>query len=277
MIESFFENLNNPFFYTALTAALLASLVSGVVGTFVTIKRLAFISGSISHAVLSGMGICLWLQRTQGIEYATPVVGALISALLFGVIFGWIHLRYKEREDSLIAALWAIGMAVGIIFISQTPGFNVELTSYLIGNLLWIRSADLWILGALDITTLCIIFAFYKHFLLICFDEEQAHLQGVPVNFFYLLLMVLISLSVVLLVNIVGVILVMMMLTIPPTIANLFTSRLSIMILLSVLIGALFSFIGIALAFTWNTPPGATIALISGSAYFLGQFLKSKK
>ncbi|MBN9377687.1 MAG: metal ABC transporter permease [Chlamydiales bacterium] len=270
MMPSFFEALQtNPLLLAAIIAGLAASFVSGIIGSYVVVKRIVFISGSISHAVLSGIGFCLWLERAQGVAWASPLLGALVAAIASALLIGWIHLNYRQREDTVIAALWSIGMAVGILFISQTPGFNVELTNFLIGNILWVTPTDLKILFALDLVILLTVMCLHKRFLAICFDEEQAKLQGVPVNTLYLLLLVLTAVSIVLLIQVVGIILVMTMLTIPAAIANLFTSRLSHMMLIAIGISCLFCFSGMQTAYYLDWPGGATIALVAGIAYIL--------
>ena len=270
MTMSFLEALrSNPLLLSAVIAGLASSVVSGIIGSYVVVKRIVFISGSISHSVLSGIGFCLWLERAKGIEWITPLQGALVAAILSALIIGWIHLYYRQREDSVIAALWSIGMAVGILFISQTPGFNVELTNFLIGNILWVTPSDLYVLFGLDIFILAVVWCLHKKFLSICFDEEQARLQGLPVNTLYLLLLMLTAVSIVLLIQVVGIILVMTMLTIPAAIANLFTSRLSLVMFLAVMISGVFCFGGTALAYHLDWPGGATIALVAGLAYVI--------
>lgn len=265
---SFLEALRtNPLLLAAVIAGMASSVVSGIIGSYVVVKRITFISGSISHSVLSGIGFCLWLERAKGIEWISPLEGALIAGVLSALIIGWMHLHYRQREDSVIAALWSIGMAVGVLFISQTPGFNVELTNFLIGNILWVTPTDLYILFGLDLFILLCVFCLHKRFLAICFDEEQARLQGVPVNTLYLLLLVLTAISIVLLIQVVGIILVMTMLTIPAAIANLFTARLSQMMLIAVVLSCAFCYGGTALAYHLDWPGGATIALVAGIAY----------
>ncbi len=269
-MPSFFEALEtNPLLLAALFAGLAASIVSGIIGSYVVVKRIVFIGGSISHAVLSGIGFCIWLERTQGMTWASPLYGALATAILSALIIGWIHLNYRQREDSVIAAIWSIGMAVGVLFISQTPGFNVELTNFLIGNILWVSKTDLYILTGLDVGIILIILCLHKRFLAICFDEEQARLQGQPVRSLYLLLLVLIAVSIVLLIQVVGIVLVMTMLTIPAAIANLLTSRLSRMMILAIILSSAFCFSGNVTAYYLDWPTGATIALIAGLAYIL--------
>lgn len=265
---SFFEALQtNPLLAAAILAGLLASIVSGIIGSYVVVKRIVFISGGISHSLLSGIGICLWLQRVKGIQWLSPLMGALIAAVISAIIIGWIHLHYRQREDSVIAALWSVGMATGILFISQTPGFNVELTNFLIGNILWVSPQDLLVLGLLDVIILAAVFCFHKKFLAICFDEEQAHLQGVPVHALYLLLLVLTAVTIVLLIQVVGIILVMTMLTIPAVIGNLFTVRLSRVMMIAIGLSCLFTIVGTGVAYEFDWPGGATIALVAGAAY----------
>ena len=265
---SFLEALRtNPLLLSAVLAGLAASVVSGIIGSYVVVKRIAFICGSISHSVLSGIGFCLWLERAKGIEWVTPLQGALVAGILSALIIGWIHLYYRQREDSVIAALWSIGMATGILFISQTPGFNVELTNFLIGNILWVTPSDLYILFALDIFMVVCVLCLHKRFTAICFDEEQAQLQGLPVNALYLLLLVLTSISIVLLIQVVGIILVMTMLTIPASIANIFSAKLSHVMWIAIALSCAFCFGGTALAYDIDWPAGATIALIAGAAY----------
>lgn len=267
-MPSFLEALNaHPLLLAAFIAGLAASIVSGIIGSYVVVKRIVFIAGSISHSVLGGIGFCIWLERTQGVSWADPLLGALAAAVLSALIIGWIHLNYRQREDSAIAAIWSIGMALGILFISRTPGYNVELTNFLIGNILWVSTTDLYILGALDISVVLLVLCLHKRLLVICFDEEQARLQGVPVNFLYMLLLILIAVSIVLLIQVVGIVLVMTMLTIPAAIANLLTRRLSHMMILAIVLSSAFCLSGNVAAYYLDWPTGATIALIAGIFY----------
>jgi zinc transport system permease protein len=271
---SFYEALlTNPLLLSAVIAGLLASVVSGIIGSYVVVKRIVFISGGISHSVLSGIGFCLWLERAKGVTWVNPLMGALFAAVASALIIGWIHINWRQREDSVIAALWSVGMATGILFISQTPGFNVELTNFLIGNILWVSSSDLMILAGLDLIILATVFCMHKRFLAICFDEEEARLQGLPVNSLYLLLLVLTAITIVLLIQVVGIILVMTMLTIPAAIANLFTTRLSGMMVIAVALSSAFSLTGTAAAYHLDWPGGATIALVAGLGYLAAMWL----
>lgn len=253
----------------ALIAGFAASVTSGIMGSFVVIKRIVFISGSIAHSVLGGMGFFLWLQRTYNIPWITPIQGALVAAIIAALLIGYIHLNYRQREDTVIAALWSTGMSIGVIFIALIPGYNVELMHYLFGNILWVTKKDIWMLISLDVVIVTLVILFRHPFLAICFDEEQAKLQKLPVKLFYLLLLCLIALSVVLLIQVVGAILVIAMLAIPAAIASGMTHKFTKMMVISVLIGCFFSFVGTMLSYQLNWPPGATIALVAATFYLL--------
>lgn len=267
--------LNNPFFLTAILASFLSSIASGIVGSFVVVQRISFIAGSIAHSVLGGMGICLWLQRVHGMSSCDPVYGAFISAIGSAFLLGYIHLHYRQRQDAVIAAIWSTGMAIGIIALSLTPGTNVELLNYLFGNILFISTSDLLFLLLLNALILAIVAMNYQKFLAIALDVEQAHLQKVSVQKLYFLLLSLIAASIVLLMQMMGTILVIALLTIPATIASLFTRRLLTMMLGAIFFSMLFCTLGISFAFWIDWPPGATIALLLGVSYLC--FLSRKK
>ena len=256
-----------PFIFMALLAGLAASVTSGIVGSYVVTKRIVFISGSISHSVLGGMGLFLWLRRTYDLTFLSPMQGALLSALGSAILLGWTHLKYKEREDSIIAALWATGMSIGVIFITFTPGYNVELMNFLFGNILWVTKTDLFTLLTLNVIVIGCTLLLYRKFQAICFDEEQAYLQGIAVQPLYILLLCLIAFSVVVLIQIVGSILVISMLTMPAALASNLTRKLSSMMKIAVLAGILFTCTGMYMAYELNWPPGATITLVAATGY----------
>ncbi|MCH9634260.1 MAG: Manganese transport system membrane protein MntB [Chlamydiae bacterium] len=261
----------------AMLAAIFASIAGGVVGSYVVIKRLSFISGGIAHSILGGIGFSVWLKSTFAISWISPLMGALIAGLLSALILGWIHLNYREREDSVIAAIWSIGMALGILFLSNTPGPKIELGNYLVGNILWVTSKELWLLLILNVLILAVVAFTYNRLLTLCFDETQAKLQGVSVKVLYFVLLGLIATTIVLLMQIVGAILVITMLVVPATIANLFTRFLPAMMFIAVLINIVFSYFGLFFAYHLSWPAGATIALLAGSAYVIALFIKSKR
>ncbi len=268
--------LSNPFLLMALLAGLAASITSGIVGSYVVVKRIVFIAGSISHAVLGGMGFFLWVKRTYNLPFFSPIAGALLAALLSAAILGWTHLKYKEREDSVIAAIWATGMSIGVIFISYTPGYNVELMNFLFGNILWVTKMDLALIGILDVVVVTCTLFFYHKFQAICFDEDQAALQGIAVKPLYILLLCLVAISVVVLIQVVGAILVIAMLTMPAAAAAALTNKLSSMMWVSILAGMVFAFVGTYFSYELNWPPGATITLVGSCFYGLSLYKKKK-
>ncbi len=275
---SFIEALfSNPLLFYAIVAGCIASVVGGIIGSYVVVKRISFISGSIAHSVLAGIGLFLWLERTKGLSFLTPLQGALVASIASAWLIGYIHMNYKQREDSVIAASWSLGMAIGVLFLSQTPGFTAELANFLVGNILWVTPSDLWVVGGLVLVVLGTVFFFHEKLLALCFDEDQARLQGVKVDQLYLLLLTLIAITIVLLMQVVGIILVLTMLTLPPTIASLRTKKLSHMMVLAILLSCGFSFFGTFAAFHLDLPVGATIAFVSGVAYIASLTIKNGK
>lgn len=256
----------HSFLQFALIAGLLASIGCGVMGTYVVVKRIAFIAGGIAHSVLGGMGAAIY----YGFD---PLAGALIASIISALLIGWVRLSWHAQEDTLIGALWAIGMAVGIMFISQTPGYQSDLMSYLFGNILLVPRESLIFMALLDGMLLLLVAAYHRQFLAIVFDEEFARLRGIPVNFFYLLLLVLIAVTVVLLIQVVGLILVLALLTLPAAVAGHYVNSIGRMMLLATIIGSLVSTTGLAVAYQPDLPAGPTIILLAGSLYVLSALL----
>lgn len=262
-MNSFLEVVSSQsFMQNAIAGGILASIACGAIGSYVVVKKIGYLAGGIAHAVLGGMGIAYYLGRS-------PIEGALVSALVFAFILGWVSLRMQQQEDTIIGALWAGGMAVGILFISQTPGYNVDLMSFLFGNILMIAPEDLYWIAGLDLIILIIVFLFYKQFISVSFDEEFARLRGIPVERFYLLFLSLVALTVVILIQIVGLILVIALLTLPAAIAGLYVRSLSLMMILAALFGMIFTTGGLAISYQPDLPPGPTIILLAGTFYLL--------
>jgi zinc transport system permease protein len=262
-VSGFLQALaHHTFLQNALLAGILASIGCGIMGTYVVVKRIGFLAGGIAHAVLGGMGIAYYLDQS-------PIRGALAAALLAAVVIGWVNLRGHEHEDTLIAALWSLGMAVGILFISQTPGYNIDLMSYLFGNILMVSRADLVLMGGLDAVIVLNVLLFRKQFLAVTFDQEFAKVRGVNVALFYLLLLCLVALTVVLLVQVVGLVLVIALLTLPAAIAAQYVASVGRMMWVAMALGAMFTTTGLALSYEPNLPAGATIILLAGSSYLL--------
>jgi len=279
----FFTALSNPdtdFLRNALFAGLLASFSFGIVGSYVVVKRISYIAGAISHCVLGGIGAALYLQGVYGISWCSPTLGAVVSALLAALVIGMVSLYSKEREDSVIGALWVLGMAVGILLISKTPGY-IDPMSYLFGNILLISADDLWTIVVLDAFIITAGVLFYNKLLSTCFDEEFAKLRGVHTNFYYLFLLCLTALTIVLMVRIVGIVMVVALLTLPAAIASKFAKRLWQMMVIATLVSMGCITCGLAVSYEPNLPSGATIVAIAGALYLtiiaLGQITKFLK
>ncbi|NVM21796.1 MAG: metal ABC transporter permease [Desulfobacterales bacterium] len=258
---------NQAFMQNAVVIGLLASVACGVVGTYVVVRRIVFISGGISHTVLGGMGIAYY----YGYD---PIHGAVVSALIAALIIGFVTLRFHQHEDTIIGALWAVGMAVGILFIYKTPGYNVDLMSYLFGNILMVERESVRLLVCLDAIIIILVLLFYKRFLAVCFDEEYSRLQGVGVVGTYLLLLCLIAMTVVILIQVVGIILVIALLTLPAATARHYARSLGQMMIMASLLGAVFTTSGLIVSYGPNLPAGATIIVIAGLAYILATAIK---
>ena len=266
----FFADLQqHAFLQYALATGLLAGVACGVVGSYVVTRRITYIAGGIAHSVLAGMGGARYAQVVHGWEWFHPLYGAVIAALLAALVIGVVSLRAREREDTVISAVWAVGMAVGILFIHRTPGYSENLMSYLFGNILMVTSRELWLIAGLDLLVVAMGLLFYNRFLAVCFDEEFARLRGIRVEFYYLLLLCLTALTVVLLVTVVGIVLVIALLTLPAAVAGVFSRKLWQMMALSVLFATLFTTGGLALSYGPDLPAGATTIVLAGVVYLL--------
>ncbi|MDP8222854.1 MAG: metal ABC transporter permease [Candidatus Lernaella stagnicola] len=266
-----------PFLQYALLTGLLASVACGIVGTYVVTRRITYLAGGIAHSVLGGLGVARYLQKVHGWEWFHPYLGALIAGLLAALIIGVISLRAKQREDTAIGALWALGMAVGILFIARTPGYDQDLMSYLFGNILMVSPRELWLIAALDVLVVAVGLGFYNHFIAIIFDREFARLRGVPVDFFYLLLLCLTAVTVVLLVSVVGIILVIALLTLPVAIAGAFTRTLAQTMALATVTSMALTTGGLAVSYGPDLPAGATIIVLAGVTYLLVVALQARR
>jgi len=269
-VTGFFEALAKyTFLRNALLTGVLASVACGVVGSYVVVRRISYIAGGIAHSVLGGIGAALFLQRALGWEWADPLLGAVVAALLAAFVIGIVSLRVKERVDTVIGAVWAIGMATGLLFLAKTPGYGEDLMSYLFGNILMVRTVDLWVIAGLDAVVLLAAVLFHNQLLAVSFDEEFARVRGINVEFYYLLLLGLTALTVVLLVMVVGIVLVIALLTIPAAIAGHFSRRLSVMMALSIAVSAALTTAGLFVSYDPDLPSGPTIIILAGVAYLV--------
>jgi len=269
------------FLQNALLAGVLAGVACGVVGSIVVVRRITYIAGAIAHCVLAGLGAARWLQVAHGQQWADPMVGAVFAALVAALVIGAVSLRAGEREDTVIGALWAIGMAVGILFIARTPGYNEDLMGYLFGNILLVHPNDLVLMAVLDVVVLGLCAALFAQLQAVCFDEEFARTRGLPVELYYMLLLALTALTVVLLVSVVGIVLVIALLTLPAAIAGRFTSTLAGMMGLAAVLSMGFTTVGLAVSYGPDLPAGAVTIVIAGVTYLavlgLGPFRRHRR
>lgn len=263
------EFFSNKLILFPVIAALLSSVIAGIVGTLTVVRRSTYVAGAIAHAVLGGMGIAQYLRVEQNMLWITPTIGAFIAAIIAASLIAFATTYAKERTDSILSIIWALGMALGILFIYKTEGYNDDLMSYLSGTILIVAGEELLMIGILDIFIAALIYFFYNRILTVCFNEESARIQGIPVGLYNYLILLITAVTTVLLAQMVGVIMVIALLSIPATIVSKFVFRLSTMILWTIILSSIISVSGIALSYELELPPGATIIIIAGGLYLI--------
>ncbi len=261
------EILQYDFIQNAIFAGILISILAGIIGSLVVVNKLTFLTGGIAHSSYGGIGLAIYL--------GLPVLfGATVFAVITAILIAIITLKDKTRIDSMIGIMWAFGMGIGIIFVDLTPGYNVDLMSYLFGSIIAVSQNDILYLSILNIFVISIIIFFYNEILAVSYDSEYAQLRGINTKFFYSLILVLASLCVVAAIKAVGLILVIALLTIPTYLAEAFVSKLSTMMILSSLLAVLFTMIGLVISYFYDISSGASIIL---SAVFILVFVKILK
>jgi zinc transport system permease protein len=256
------EALQFEFMQNALMAGLLASLICGIMGTLVVVNRIVFLSGGIAHAAYGGIGLAFFL----GWPYLLGTAG---FALFIALVMAAITLKAKHRSDTIIGVLWAVGMALGIILIDLTPGYNVDLMSYLFGSILTVPVSDLWLMLAVGVMIIGVVTYFYNDYLALSYDEEFARIRGVRVRALYFLLIGMLAVSIVMIIRVVGLILVIALLTIPPFIAEKYSKSLFKMMLFSCLLSSVFTLTGLWLSYNLNLTSGASIILVAGIGFLI--------
>jgi len=264
------EILQFSFMRHALMVGLLVSIACGIVGTYVVVKRIVFISGGISHTAYGGVG----LGYLVGIP---PMVGATVFTVLAALAMGEVSHRVKQREDTIIGMMWAVGMALGVIFVKLSPGYTGDLMSYLFGSILAVPLTDLYLILALNVVILLIVILYHDQFTLTAFDEEFAQVIGVNTRLYNQLLLVVIALTVVVMIRAVGIILVIALLTIPPATATLFTRSMTGMMAFSMILSAVFTTGGLVISYLFDLPSGATIIILCALGYMVGSLLAGRK
>ena len=256
------DALQYDFMQNAVFAGLLASVACGIIGVYVVVNRLVFIGGGISHTAFGGIGLGYYFD-------ISPIMGALYFTVAASLGIGFLTRKSRLAEDTVIGIMWAMGMALGILFIGLAPGYAPDLMSYLFGSILTVSDSDLILMAILDAVIVVVVVALFKEFLARSFDEEFGMVVGVPVQAIYYLFLVMIALTVVMLIQVVGVILVIALLTIPAAIARQFTYNIKKMMGLAIFFGVVITFFGLWLSYELDVASGATIILFGSGLLFL--------
>ncbi|MDH6356760.1 metal ABC transporter permease [Parabacteroides sp. PF5-9] len=247
--------LHYTFFQHALIGSLLTAITCGIVGTYIVARRLVFISGGITHASFGGLGLGFYLGTN-------PIVMALLFSILSAFGVEWVSKTQQVREDSAIAGVWSLGMALGVIFIFLTPGYAPNLNAYLFGNILTITTTDLVWISALAGVLILLFSCFIREITYVAFDRDFAITQNLPVRIIEYVMMTLIAVTIVLSIRLVGIMLLMSLLTLPQITVNIFTSNFRKIIWGSIIVGFLGCIAGLILSYLFNVPSGAFIILV---------------
>lgn len=276
-MSGFFEalfNVDYPFVRNALFAGLLSSVLFGVLGTLVTVRRIASLAGAVSHAVLGGIGMALYFSSSGIFPGFSPLGGAVIFAVLSAGIIGIVSLKAKQREDTVINAIWAIGMSAGVLFMAKTQGY-IDPQAYLFGNILLISNRNLVLMAILDVLVIILVWRFFPQIEASSFDDEFARIRGVPSTVVFLALLSLCAIAIVLLQSSVGILMVIAMLTLPSGTAGSFARNLPAMMIWSCIFSALFSAGGLLLGWAFDTPVGAVTVILAGIIFLASAAVKA--
>ena len=252
MMKNIIDLFGFGFFQNAFLAALLASIICGITGTYIVSRKIVFISGGITHASFGGIGLGYFLGLN-------PLFGAAVFSIISALGIEFLYRKVNVRQDSAIAMLWSLGMALGIIFVYLTPGYAPNLMSYLFGNILTVTPTDLILMLILALVVILVFILFFQEILFVAYDEAFAKTRGLPVKTISSALMTLVALTIVLNIRVVGIILVISLLSIPQATANLFTRDFRKMIPLSILFSFIGTFAGLLVSFYADIPSGASI------------------
>ena len=256
------EALQFDFMRNALAAGLLASVICGIMGTLVVVNRIVFLSGGIAHAAYGGIGMAFYF----GWSY---LLGTLGFSLAAAMVMAAVSMKAKHRADTIVGVIWAVGMALGIILIDLTPGYHVDLMSYLFGSILTVPKTDLFFMLAIGCGITFLVAYYYEDLLALSYDEEFAQIRGVPVKGIYFGMIALLAVTIVMVIQVVGLILVIALLTIPPFIVEKYAKSLFQMMVGSILLGAVFTTSGLWLSYRYDISSGASIILVAGIVFLL--------
>lgn len=264
------EVLQYDFIQNALISGILISIAAGIIGSLVVVNKITFLTGGIAHSSYGGIGAAIF--------FGIPVLlGATIFAVITAILIAIITLKNRTRIDAIIGMMWASGMAIGIIFVDLTPGYNVDLMSYLFGSIIAVSSDDIQYMILMDIFIIGVVVYFYKEILAVSYDSEFATLRGINVKFFYTLILILAALCVVAAIKAVGLILVIALLTIPTYLAETFASKLSTMMIISSILATIFTILGLIFSYMYDISSGASIIMVAVVVLGIVKLLKLKK
>jgi zinc transport system permease protein len=259
----------HTFLQYAVAACALAAVAAGVVGSLVVVRRTTYTAAAISHCVLAGLGLARLLQRRFDVAWFTPMLGALLTALIVAVVLARMNERHGQRRDAVLSVLWSVGMALGITFLALTPGYQEDLNGYLFGSILLVGGGDLAAMALLNAVTVAVVLLFYNRLVCVAFNDELARLRGLRVGFYEGVLQVITALTVVMLVRVAGIVLAVALLTLPAATAGLLTRRLGRMMVLATALALAVSLGGLALSYGPELPPGATIVELAAVVYVI--------
>ena len=262
------DALNYEFIQNAIIAGLLVSFASGIIGSLIVVNRMVFLAGGIAHTSYGGIGLAVY--------FGFPIfLGASLFAVSAALLMAYVTLNERDRIDTFIGLIWAVGMAIGIILIDLTPGYNVDLMSYLFGSILAVSNDDIYIMSGLLGVIIFVITFWYREILAVSYDSEYASLRGINIKLFYTIILVLSALTVVVAIKVVGLILVIALLTIPIYIAEKLSNSLASMMFVSGILSSIFTLIGLWLSYNYDLTSGASIIMVS--AISLGIFMIGNK
>ncbi len=256
------ELIHYSFFTNALIGVLIIAVATAIVGTYVMARRMAAITGGVTHACFGGLGLGYYLG-------VSPIAMAGVFAVTSSLAVEWLSARHKVREDSAIAVVWSLGMAVGVLFVFLTPGFVPELNAFLFGNILNISHTDLWIFAGYTLLLTAFFTWKFREIVTCAFDRDFARVQGLPVRFIALSMMVLVALCIVLTIRLVGIMMLMAVISLPQMGAEVFSRRFSTVIWLSGTFSMLCSVGGLIISAYVDVPCSALIVLLLAAVYFL--------
>lgn len=264
------ELLQYTFFQNAIIGILIISIAAAIIGTYVMTRRMVFISGGITHACFGGLGLGYYLG-------VSPIAMAAVFAVVSSLGVEWLSSRFRVREDSAIAVVWALGMAIGVLFVFLTPGYVPELNSFLFGNILTISTSDLWAFGVFTAVLLLFFASFYRKIVACAFDRDFAKVSGLPVRFISYAMTVFVAVCIVLTIRLVGIMLLMSMLTLPQMIAETACSRMRPMMTASVAIAMACSLAGLLIAAVIDVPCSAVIVILMVAVYFTARAIRAMR